>query len=94
MSILYTSLVKLPEQITSVTDAISQIKRILKIPTALDDIRSDIILIDEWHINVVRKFDNVSQYKAWVFSNDRNMNDDILMQNGFYLYTKQAHNER
>ena len=51
-------------------------------------------MIDEWHINIIREFNTISQYKDWIFSNDRNKSDDILMKRGFYLYTKQAHNER
>ena len=51
-------------------------------------------MIDEWHINIIREFNNISQYKDWIFSNDRNKSDDTLIKHGFYLYTKQAHHER
>lgn len=94
MSILYTSLVKLPEKITCVNDAKLQLKRVVKKPSSLDNIKSEIVMIDEWHINIIREFNNISQYKDWIFSNDRNKSDNILMKRGFYLYTKQAHNER
>jgi len=94
MSILYTSLVKLPEKITCVDDAKLQLNRVVKKPSVLNNIKSEIIMIDEWHINIIREFDNISQYKDWIFSNDRNKSDDTLIKHGFYLYTKQAHHER
>ena len=91
MSILYTSLVKLPEKITCVTDATSQLKKVVKKPPALDNVKSEIVMIDEWHINIIRQFDTIHQYQTWLFSDDRNNSDNILMKHGFYLYTKQAH---
>jgi len=94
MSILYTSLVKLPEKITCIADATSQLRALVKKPIALNNVKSEIVMIDEWHINIIRQFDTIHQYQAWVFSDDRNKSDNILMKPGFYLYTKQAHNER
>ena len=57
MSILYTSLVKLPEKITCVNDAKLQLNRVVKKPLVLNNIKSEIIMIDEWHINIIRELD-------------------------------------
>jgi len=91
MHIIYTSLVKLPLPVISFDAALAQIYQYVEKPPALDNVKSEIHLIDEYHINIVRTFVTVNDYSAWIFSDARNAADNILMKNGFYLYTKQAH---
>jgi len=91
--IIYTSLVKLPKKVNSVKQALNLIYQFVDKPIELNSIESEIVLIDEWHINIVRYFNNVKEYQSWIFNKNRNESDKILIKNGFYLYTKQAHNE-
>lgn len=91
--ILYSSLVKLPKSVENTKQALELIYRFVQKPDMLHNIESEIIYVDNYHINIVRYFDNVEQYQQWMFSSARNQSDEILMKNGFYLYTKQAHNE-
>ena len=60
-------------------------------PNILTQIKSNIIYIDSYHINIVRYFENLEQYQRWMFSAERNSSDITLIKNGFFLYTKQAH---
>jgi len=91
MSIIYTSLVKLPDLASTVEQALGQIYKYVDMPSTLDNVKSEIHLIDNYHINIVRYFETVDEYNSWIFSDARNDADKILMNNGFYLYTKQAH---
>jgi len=91
--IIYTSLVKLPIKVSSIPQALECIYQYVDKPEQLEHIKSELFLIDERHINIVRYFDDVQSYQSWVFSPERNQADDILIQNGFYLYTRQARND-
>jgi len=91
MSIIYTSLVKLPASVSTVEAALDQIYKYVDNPPALTNVKSEIHLIDKYHINIVRHFKTIDEYNSWIFSEARNDADKILMNNGFYLYTKQAH---
>lgn len=91
--IIYSSLVKLPKPVFSIQDALDLIYQYVDKPKQLLDIPSELVLVDTVHINIIRYFKDIQQYKDWIFSDDRNNADCILMQNGFYLYTKQAHYE-
>lgn len=92
-TILYSSLVKLPKPVENKKQALELIYTYVDKPNILESIKSEIICVDSYHINIVRYFDSIKQYQQWMFSSDRNQSDEILMKNGFYLYTKQAHNE-
>lgn len=89
--IVYSSLVRLPEPVESVQQALDLIYKFVEKPKQLLDIKSELVLIDEMHINIIRYFADIEQYKDWIFSKDRNQADKVLMLNGFFLYTKQAH---
>tara|TARA_B100002019_G_C21144738_1_gene535101 strand:- start:620 stop:901 length:282 start_codon:yes stop_codon:yes gene_type:complete len=89
--IIYSSLVKLPLEVNTKQEALELIYKHVEKPAALNDVKSEVVLVDNMHINIIRYFVNVEQYKDWIFSKDRNDNDKILIENGFYLYTKQAH---
>ena len=89
--IIYSSLVKLPLEVKTKQEALELIYKHVEKPAALNDVKSEVVLVDNMHINIIRYFVNVEQYKDWIFSKDRNDNDKILIENGFYLYTKQAH---
>lgn len=89
--IIYSSLVKLPSPVSSVQEALNLIYQYVNKPKQLFKIESELVLIDDMHINIIRYFDNVQQYQDWVFSKERNQADILLMENGFFLYTKQAH---
>lgn len=89
--IIYSSLVKLPSPVSGVQEALDLIYQYVDKPKQLYKIESELVLIDDMHINIIRYFDNVQQYQDWVFSKERNQADILLMENGFFLYTKQAH---
>lgn len=89
--IIYTSLIKFPVPITSKKDALEYLYQFVKKPEQLNNIKTEIIVVDKYHINIVRYFSSINEYKSWIFSKERNEADQILMNNSFYLYTKQAH---
>lgn len=92
-TILYTSLVKLPQPVENIQQALELIYTYVKKPDILTNIKSEIVFVDSHHINIIRHFKNLAQYQEWIFSTARDQADEILIQTGFYLYTKQAHNE-
>lgn len=91
--IIYSSLVRFPIKITSIEYALNYLGQFVKTPDRLKNIKTEIILVDEYHINIIRYFTNLNEYLGWIHSTERNDADSILMHNRFYLYTKQAHND-
>lgn len=89
--IIYTSLIKLPQDVKTVDEGLALISKYVEVPYSLKSIPSEFVLIGNDHINIIRYFKNIKEYTDWIFSNDRNLADKILIKNGFYLYTKQAH---
>jgi len=91
--IIYTSLVKLPKTFDTVEQVLSYIEGIVGVPPFLHTIHSEFQLINNDHINITRYFDTLESYQQWIFSKERNTLDQQLIDLGFYLYTKQAHND-
>lgn len=91
--IIYTSLVKMPASFDTVEQALSYIEGIVSVPPLLHTIHSEFQLVNNNHINIIRYFDTLESYQQWIFSKERNTLDQQLMDLGFYLYTKQAHND-
>ena len=91
--IIYTSLVKMPVSFDTVEQALSYIEGIVGVPPFLHTIRSEFQLVNNNHINITRYFDTLESYQQWIFSKERNTLDQQLIDLGFYLYTKQAHND-
>lgn len=89
--IIYASLIRLPQSVETAQEAVELISNHVNIPHTIKSIPSNFVLIDNTHINILRYFEDISEYKQWVFSKERNSADEILIEKGFYLYTKQAH---
>jgi len=89
--IIYTSLIKLPQNVETTNEGLELILKFVEVPDTLRSVPTEFILINNDHINIIRHFENINEYTDWIFSDDRNLADKILIENGFYLYTKQAH---
>ena len=64
--IIYSSLVKLPLEVNTKQEALELIHKHVEKPAALNDVKSEVVLIDKMHINIIRYFVNVEQYKDWI----------------------------
>lgn len=97
--IIYTSLVRAPEPMRGKHHAMAEMMTVTGDMPMLkqmgDDQRSSSkwITIDDYHVNIIRTFVNLTAYQEWIYSNERNEADQKLMDAGWFLYTKQGHDD-